>query len=177
MIEYGVLVNFRFRLLPFNVYLIQGFLGLVRIFMEGCNQIPIPDDFNAPYFFGGLQVYTSQDGAMGRRRSEASPSRVATAELPAMSPIMRRAVVPLFPQSITDDGDRSSTGPLTSRGSPASSEPIAEAPSARSAASVALTSAPGVNPRSRLVPSASGASMSARWQIDLSPGTRIVIKG
>jgi len=67
MIEYAAIVDFRFRLLPFDCYLVQGFLGLVGIFMECGNQIPVSDDFNAIYFFGRPQVYTFQDGIMGRR--------------------------------------------------------------------------------------------------------------
>jgi hypothetical protein len=45
------------------------------------------------------------------------------------------------------------------------------APSARSTAAVLRQSAPGRSPRSRLSPSATAASIRARWVTDLSPGT------
>jgi len=47
-----------------------------------------------------------------------------------------------------------------------------DAPSARMAAAVRSTSSPSSRPWMRVVPTASAPNISARWLIDLSPGTR-----
>ena len=67
MFEYGVIVHLRLRLFPFGFDLIQGLLGLVRIFVERGNQIPVPDDLDAIYFSGICYIYALQRGVMGGR--------------------------------------------------------------------------------------------------------------
>ena len=107
---------------------------------------------------------------IGRLLSEASPSRVALTGEPATRPSSRRAVVPLFPQSMTPAGVFSSRGPSIVT-SPRGSQSGGSAPSARIAAAVAATSAPCERPANRLAPAAKGASIRTRCEIDLSPGT------
>ena len=106
--------------------------------------------------------------SIGRRRSDASPSKRAAIPRPAHRPSSKRVVVPELRASIVSSGSRSSP-PVTTRSSPRSSTC---APSARIAASVARTSAPRLSAEMRDAPRAAAAMMSARCEIDLSPATR-----
>src|SRR5216683_1267969 len=109
--------------------------------------------------------------AIGRRRSDVSPSRVADTQLPDSTPSIRRIVVPEFAQSSGPCGvlnDRQPP-PWTRAGPPAR---LMLTPRLRRQATVAATSSPSGSPSMRLSPCAIAASISARWAIDLSPGTR-----
>ena len=67
MLEYGAVVHFRFRPIPFGIDLIQGLFGRVRIFVEDGDQIAVPDNFGAVHFFSIFQVDAFQPGVMRRR--------------------------------------------------------------------------------------------------------------
>src|SRR5579864_3425287 len=125
--------------------------------------------------------------AMGRRRSEASPSSVAAMRLPASRPSNNRIVVPEFAQSSVPCGvENPLPGPPPIGGVTVKPLPwppfwldwdgtgtgAIRTPTARRHAMVARTSSPSGKPRSVLSPSAIDDSISARWAIDLSPGTR-----
>ena len=99
-----------------------------------------------------------------RRRARSVPSA------PASRPGSRRMRVPAFPQSMGLRGGpspRSPTPPtrITSFSS------LTAAPSAATACTVDSVSAERPNPRISLSPSATAPSRTARWEIDLSPGT------
>src|SRR5216683_730752 len=108
--------------------------------------------------------------AMGRRRSEASPSSVADIELPASRPSSSRIVVPEFAQSRFPWGVANERRPAP-RIRAVRSLRWMSAPRARRQATVARTSSPSGRPWTQLSPSARVASIRARWAIDLSPGT------
>jgi hypothetical protein len=84
-------------------------------------------------------------------------------------------VVPELPQSSTSVGSwrPSSPTPSTVTGSPAR---ICDTvtPMARRQAAVLSGSSAGSRPSMRVVPSAMAPNNRARWEIDLSPGTRTV---
>ena len=88
-----------------------------------------------------------------------------------MTPIIKRVPVPEFPKSSGPCGWRRPPGPrpLTSQTSPTFA---ATAPSATTARAVLMTSSASSRPRMRVVPVASAPKISARCEIDLSPGTR-----
>src|SRR5579884_289524 len=105
--------------------------------------------------------------SMGRRESEASPTSVTGKGAAASRPANRRMVVPELPQSSGPDGSRSPRSPR-----PATTSPSTSTPRARRQPAVLSTSAPGERPRTRATPSATAFRISARWEMDLSPGTR-----
>src|SRR5579884_2594727 len=105
--------------------------------------------------------------SMGRRESEASPTRVTSKGAAASRPASRRMVVPELPQSSEPDGGRRPRSPR-----PTTTSPSTSTPSARRQPAVLSTSAPGDSPRTRATPSATAFRISARWEMDLSPGTR-----
>ena len=110
---------------------------------------------------------------IGRLRSDASPVSTDANGRDASRPIINREVVPLLPQSSGCDGARHASIPRPRTTiSPASSGGAGTSqPSARSTDAVLRQSSPGRRPERRLSPSAAAASISARWVIDLSPGT------
>ena len=111
--------------------------------------------------------------AIGRADREASPVKVAVRGWLATSPISSRVEVPELPMSSAPAGWSSPPTPTpATRQVPSASRSMA-APIARIAAAVARTSSPSSSPTMRLSPTASAASISARWLIDLSPGTAI----
>src|SRR5437773_1686301 len=129
----------------------------------------------APIFRNG-----STTRAIGRRLSDASPSRVADTRLPARTPARRRIVVPEFAQSSGPCGVENPRGEIRSP-HPDASPRAGEGetgdsltPRLRRQATVALTSSPGGSPVITLSPSARAPRISARCAIDLSPGTRSV---
>src|SRR6059058_525688 len=129
----------------------------------------------APIFRNG-----STTRAIGRRLSDASPSRVADTRLPARTPARRRIVVPEFAQSSGPCGVENPRGVMRSP-HPDASPRAGEGetgdsltPRLRRQATVALTSSPGGSPVITLSPSARAPRISARCAIDLSPGTRSV---
>jgi hypothetical protein len=119
-------------------------------------------------------VSGSMTRPIGRADSEASPVKVAVIGWLATRPINSRVDVPELPMSSATAGWSSPPTPTPSTcQTPASSRWIV-APIARSAAAVASTSSPSSSPSIRLEPTASAENISARWLIDLSPGTVIV---
>ena len=109
--------------------------------------------------------------AMGRRLRLSSPTSRAENAWPLRTPDMRRAVVPLFPQSSADAGARRPPSPSPSTRITGLNGGIAT-PNARSTPAVEWTSADGRIFRIRDRPLANAAQMSARCEMDLSPGTR-----
>ncbi len=103
-----------------------------------------------------------------RRRSASVSNRC-----PASKPASRRMPVPALPQSIGACGARRPCRPT-----PCTMRSLAiralrcARPAAQNARAVARVSSPSRKPLMREVPSASAASMIARCEIDLSPGTR-----
>ena len=111
---------------------------------------------------------------MGRRRSEPSPVSRLQNGRPARAPASIRRVVPEFPASRTVSGSRQASGPAPcTRTSPSADSEIST-PSCRRASRVARQSSLGSSPRIVVVPWAMAPSTSARWDSDLSPGTRNV---
>ena len=119
---------------------------------------------------------------MGRLRSEASPVSTAPTPAPARMPKSKRAVVPEFPQS-----RMGSSAPEPERTAPSPARPTPRTrvtasgvsdrggmgtPSNRSTEAVDWQSSPTKRPRISLSPSARAENRSARWLMDLSPGTR-----
>ena len=110
---------------------------------------------------------------IGRRDRLASPVSVTAMSWLATSPDRSRALVPLLPMSSGARGDISPPVPRPWTTQSAPSRSMAT-PIARSAAAVARTSSLSSRPEIRVSPSALAPSISARWLIDLSPGTAIV---
>ena len=108
--------------------------------------------------------------AMGRLLSEASPVNVAVMGCEATRPISNRVDVPEFPISSAVSGCKSPPIPTPQTCHRASCRTIS-APIARIAAAVARTSSPSSSPSITDSPTASADSISARCEIDLSPGT------
>jgi hypothetical protein len=111
---------------------------------------------------------------IGRRRSDASPVTKAVNGWVARMPSSSRAEVPELPRSMTSPGSARPPSPTPStRHCPSASRTIS-APIARNAAAVASTSSPSNRPRISVRPIARAPNISARCEIDLSPGTDIV---
>ena len=103
--------------------------------------------------------------SIGREEREASPVSRTCTPRPAASPISRRMVVPLLPQS--SEASRNVSAPQMCMRSPSVST---VAPSARIHAAVERQSSPRRAPVISASPSATALNMIARWVIDLSPG-------
>ena len=110
---------------------------------------------------------------IGRRRSDASPVSVARNRCAASNPSSRRAAVPALPQSRRASGARRRPEPWISTTEPGRRGEMA-APSARRHRAVDLASSEVKAPPTWLLPLAIAASMSSRWVMLLSPGTRTV---
>ena len=108
---------------------------------------------------------------IGRLDRLASPMKVAVSRWLATSPINNRVEVPLLPMSSAPDGciRPPTPTPLTVQ-LPSQVRSIC-APMARIAAAVASTSSPSSKPEILLSPTASALNISARCEMDLSPGT------
>ena len=110
---------------------------------------------------------------IGRLRSEASPSKVAVMPCPPTTPIISREPVPALPKSSTPSGASRPPTPTPSHPPAALARPrdggAERAAGLRRAQHVAR---PPAGPRSRVSPTASRPRISARCEIDLSPGTR-----
>jgi hypothetical protein len=92
--------------------------------------------------------------------------------LPA-TPIIRREPVPALPKSRTSFGSVSPPMPTpTIRQRPGASR-VMVAPSARQASAVRSTSSPSSSPSTRVSPMERSPKIMERWEIDLSPGTRM----
>ncbi len=104
--------------------------------------------------------------SMGRCDTESSPTSTVSHGKAAQNPDSRRMVVPELPTSMgTSDSHRRSVPPVTR-------SPSTSAPRQRTARAVRATSSPPDSPRRVEVPSARAARIRARWEMDLSPGTR-----
>src|SRR6478672_6562144 len=108
---------------------------------------------------------------MGRLDNDASPANVESNDCPASSPANSRIAVPALPQSSGDCGALRPSIPTPCTIRTEGSGISTRTPMAAKAAAVARVSAPSRNPSIRDVPSAIAASMTARCEIDLSPGT------
>jgi len=109
---------------------------------------------------------------IGRLRSEASPSKVAVIGQPATAPITSRQPVPELPKSSGAAGSAKPATPTPRTVQLPSSPRATLAPSAPTALAVLMTSSPSSSPVIRVSPTASAPRIRARWEIDLSPGTR-----
>ncbi len=109
---------------------------------------------------------------IGRLRSEASPSKLATIGQPATAPITRRQPVPELPKSSAAAGSRKPPTPTPKISQTPSRRRSTRAPSAAMALPVLSTSSPSSSPEMRDWPTARAPRIRARWEIDLSPGTR-----
>ena len=107
---------------------------------------------------------------IGRPRRDASPVKVALKPNPAAAPMISRTPVPALPQSMTSAGSANTPRPTT-RQAP-SPRRSTSAPKARMAPAERLTSSPSSKPSTCVSPRASAPRMSARCEIDLSPGAR-----
>ena len=107
----------------------------------------------------------------GRRESDSSPTSSKRPSCPASIPGSSRIRVPALPQSIGTAGRAKAAEADAAR--PAGRRPSSStvAPSAATAAAVESVSSERPKPRISLSPSAIAASSSARWEMDLSPGT------
>src|ERR1700694_4019752 len=149
-------------------------LGTESTWRRPCSRVPVTvsgarpsrDSILAPMVRSG-----STPRAIGRRLSDASPSKVADTQLPASKPSNRRMVVPELAQSSAPCGGLNDLQPppWTRTGPPVRSM-LTLRP--RRQATVAATSSPSGSPSMRLSPCAMAASIKARCAIDLSPGTR-----
>jgi len=110
--------------------------------------------------------------AMGRLRKEASPVSTLVNGCVASSPMSSRAPVPELPMSRTSSGSTRPPTPRPCRCQRPSAARVTSAPSRRMAAAVRSTSSPSSRPSTTVSPTASAPNMSARWEMDLSPGTR-----
>ena len=110
--------------------------------------------------------------SMGRRQSDASPVTWASSGWVARRPITSRAPVPELPKSSTAPGSARPPTPAPSTIQAPSSSRI-PAPSAASADAVRSTSSASRSPSMRVRPTALAPMISARCEIDLSPGTRM----
>ncbi len=104
---------------------------------------------------------------IGRRLNEASPMNLASKSKPAAAPIIKRVQVPLLPQS-TGAAGLCHRVPVTVQW-PFPSRSTA-GPKARTASAVRRTSSLSQSPWTTVVPAARPPRISARWDIDLSPG-------
>ena len=111
---------------------------------------------------------------IGRPERLASPTNVAVMAWLATNPIRSRVEVPELPMSSAWRGPSRLPTPAPSTVHTPSAPRSTAAPSWRIAAAVASTSSPSSSPWIVLRPTAKPANISARWLIDLSPGTRIV---
>ncbi len=112
--------------------------------------------------------------AIGRLARLASPVKKVVIGWLATRPIIRRAAVPLLPMSSTWSASTRPPMPTPRTRQTPSSLLTMSAPSARMAAAVWSTSSPVSRPWMVVSPIAMAPNISARWEIDLSPGTRTV---
>ena len=111
---------------------------------------------------------------IGRPRRLASPVITAKNGWLARMPQSSRAAVPELPMSSTSAGSISPPTPRPATRQAPGPSCITSAPRARMAAAVRSTSSPSSRPAITVSPTASAPNISARWLIDLSPGTRMV---
>src|SRR5579859_2658931 len=108
---------------------------------------------------------------MGRLLRDSSPTSLAANSCPASRPMRMRMAVPELPRSSGALGALRPMRPRPCTWTRSAAGMSTFTPRARTAARVARQSAPGRNPLMRVSPSAMAPSSSARWEMDLSPGT------
>src|SRR6185312_14034482 len=128
--------------------------------------------FRAPLDAPEIPSAQSHGRRIGRRLRLASPTKRLVNGSAAATPATSRVVVPLFPHS------RSATGAVRRRGPRPTIVTSADSggmgtPSAPNTLAVLWTSAEGRMSRTLDAPSPSAAKINARWDSDLSPGTRM----
>ena len=89
----------------------------------------------------------------------------------AMAPMISRTPVPELPQSITSPGSAKPPTPTPCTDHSPGALCVTSAPKARIALAVSSTSCPSRSPLTPVSPTAIAPRMSARCEIDLSPGT------
>ena len=110
--------------------------------------------------------------SIGRRDSDSSPTSTDSNDWPASRPIDSRIAVPALPMSSAWRGAFRPCSPAPwIRTRPSARRSIAT-PIARIALRVDRQSALARKPSTSVTPSAMPPSIIARWEIDLSPGTR-----
>ena len=119
-----------------------------------------------------IEMSGSVTRRMGRRCNDASPTNCESKRCAASTPTNRRIAVPELPMSKGAGGGLNPCNPAPSIAACPSRGPSICTPMARNAATVASTSSPSSSPLTRDVPWASEPRITARWDIDLSPGTR-----
>ncbi len=97
--------------------------------------------------------------------------KVAVIGCDVIKPIRSRVEVPELPMSSAADGCRSPPTPTPQTCQRPVGPRSMPAPIARNAPAVACTSSPSRSPSITVSPTASAPNISARWLIDLSPGT------
>src|SRR5579871_6687249 len=108
--------------------------------------------------------------AIGRARKLASPVNTAVMGVVAIAPMTSREPVPELPKSSSDLGLFQCPTPVpTTRQRPGPSA-VGSAPKPRRAAAVEWTSPDSSRPEMRVSPCARAPRISARWEMDLSPG-------
>jgi len=111
---------------------------------------------------------------IGRRDSDSSPIRVVGKFWAASRPVISRIEVPELPRSSACAGSRRPCRPTPWTRRWVSASWSMRTPMARNAFMVLRQSSPVRKPRTSDWPSAREASITARCEIDLSPGTRTV---
>jgi len=103
------------------------------------------------------------------------PSKVAVIGHPATAPMTRAATGSGIAEVERPGrlGEARDPDPIDPPGAPARCVPTL-APSARMARPVLITSSPSSRPAMAVSPTVRAPKISARWEIDLSPGTRTV---
>ena len=109
--------------------------------------------------------------SIGRFMSEASPINSESKACAASSPVNRRIAVPALPMSRAWPAPASPRMPRPRTCTRSGAGRRTSTPRARIACMLARQSSLGRNPLISLVPSAMPASITERWEIDLSPGT------
>ena len=118
-----------------------------------------------------IRVSGSATRSIGRERSDSSPVSSKRPCWPATIPVSSRRSVPALPQSTGTSGGRSPRTPTPWTTSSSSEMSSISTASARTARTVDSVSPERPNPRTRVSPSQSAPTRSARCEIDLSPGT------
>ena len=111
---------------------------------------------------------------MGRPFRLASPENVAVTGWVAIAPMISRTPVPELPQSITSAGSAKPPTPTPRTDQLPPPLFATSAPNARIALAVSNTSCPSSSPAIVVSPTHIAPRISARCEIDLSPGTSAV---
>src|SRR5579871_5672856 len=111
---------------------------------------------------------------MGRERSDSSPVNTAVVGVVAIAPMTRREPVPELPKSSTSSGSDQPPTPVPQTVHSPAPRRVTWAPKRRIASAVFRTSSASKRPVMRVSPTVSAPRISARWEMDLSPGIAAV---